>query len=201
MKKDSYKIQLTSKDYIKFNYKHTDINKLVDDSKVTEMISKKLESLFKGDKVNFTENEKVLFWATRKRSVLKAINNKFEENKTEKAGEIPFIEEEKEIIEEFKKLETFVTKIRKGELKSFSGKNFDTVINIGIGGSDLGNRLLGQSLSYKDHLKLHFISNVDPTSIYETLKNINIETTLFVVVSKTWSTKETLENARIVTEE
>src|SRR5699024_1632331 len=78
----------------------------------------------------------------------------------------------------------------------FTGKAFTDVVNIGIGGSDLGPVMVTEALAhYHNHLKLHFVSNVDGDHVHETLKKLNPETTLFVVVSKSFTTQETLSNA------
>jgi glucose-6-phosphate isomerase len=86
-----------------------------------------------------------------------------------------------------------------GERKGFTGKAFTDVVNIGIGGSDLGPAMLDDALAfYKNHLKLHFVSNVDGDHVQEVIKKLNPETTLFVIVSKTFTTQETLSNAQTI---
>mgnify|MGYP000925070456 CR=1 FL=1 len=91
----------------------------------------------------------------------------------------------------------FTKKVRSGEWKGFSGKSITDVVNIGIGGSDLGPLMVSEALRPYggDQLKVHFVSNIDGTHISETLKHINQETTLFVIASKTFTTQETLTNA------
>ena len=83
-----------------------------------------------------------------------------------------------------------------GAKKGFTGKPFTDVVNIGIGGSDLGPAMVAEALKfYSNHLRVHFVSNVDGDHVHETLKLLDPETTLFVVVSKTFTTQETLSNA------
>ena len=95
-----------------------------------------------------------------------------------------------------KKLKTSQKAIVNGNSVGYSGKPFTDVVNIGIGGSDLGPAMVVDSLQfYKNHLKTHFVSNVDGDHVSETIKKLNPETTLFVIVSKTFTTQETLSNA------
>ena len=95
-----------------------------------------------------------------------------------------------------KKIRAFSESVIDGSKKSSSGQAFTDVVNIGIGGSDLGPAMITEALGYyKNHLNVHFISNVDGDHVMEVLKKVNPKTTLFVVVSKTFSTQETLTNA------
>ena len=97
------------------------------------------------------------------------------------------------------KIKGFCEGVIAGERKGFTGKAFTDVVNIGIGGSDLGPAMLDDALAfYKNHLKLHFVSNVDGDHVQEVIKNLNPETTLFVIVSKTFTTQETLSNAQTI---
>jgi glucose-6-phosphate isomerase len=101
-----------------------------------------------------------------------------------------------EINDTKQKIKQFSEKIISGDHKGFSGKAITGIVNIGIGGSDLGPDMVTKALAYyQNHLKVHFISNVDGDHVQETLKELNPETTLFVVVSKTFTTQETLTNA------
>ncbi len=141
-----------------------------------------IEKQFRGEKINHTENRAVLHTALRDFS-----NNKITVNKKNIRPEIT---------ETLNKIESFSKKIISGELKGYSGKAFTDIVNIGIGGSDLGPKMVVQALKYyKNHLNTHFISNIDGDHSAEILKNLNTETTLFVVVSKTFTTQETLSNA------
>lgn len=95
------------------------------------------------------------------------------------------------------KMEAFTEQIISGSWKGYTGKAITDVVNIGIGGSDLGPVMVTEALkAYKNHLTLHFVSNIDGTHIAETLKQVDPETTLFLVASKTFTTQETMTNAQ-----
>ena len=97
------------------------------------------------------------------------------------------------------KIKNFSNEIISGQRKGFSGKPFTDVVNIGIGGSDLGPAMIVEALQYyKNDLNVHFVSNVDGDHVNEIIKKINPETTLFVIVSKTFTTQETLSNAETI---
>ena len=103
---------------------------------------------------------------------------------------IPEVEAVKE------KIKSFTESVISGKHKGYTGKAIKDVVNIGIGGSDLGPVMVTEALAYyKNHLNVHFISNVDGDHVHESLKNLNPETTLFVIVSKTFTTQETITNA------
>lgn len=90
----------------------------------------------------------------------------------------------------------FCQKIIGGTWQGFSGKAITDVVNIGIGGSDLGPAMVSEALKpYANHLKVHFVSNVDATHLMEVMKKVNVETTLFLIASKTFTTQETMANA------
>ncbi len=94
------------------------------------------------------------------------------------------------------KIKAFCNQVLSGELKGYTDKPFTDIVNIGIGGSDLGPAMITEALAYyKNHLRMHYISNVDGDHVHQRLKDLDPETTLFVVVSKTFSTQETLSNA------
>jgi len=141
-----------------------------------------IDAQFTGKKINFTENRAVLHTALRDKNDLPILvdgkNIKSEINKT------------------LNKIEIFTKSVINGSFKGYTGKAITDVVNIGIGGSDLGPKMAVTALKfYQNHLKCHFISNVDGDHIFETLKNLNPETTLFIIVSKTFTTQETLTNA------
>lgn len=141
-----------------------------------------IESYFKGDAINKTENRPVLHTALRAP----------EENKVFVEGEniIP------EVFEAKKKIKEFSAEVIQGTRKGHTGFPFTDIVNIGIGGSDLGPVMVTEALKfYKNHLNVHYISNVDGDHVHETLRNLKPETTLFVIVSKTFTTQETLSNA------
>lgn len=144
-----------------------------------------IDSYFKGDAINRTENRAVLHTALRSlpdAEVMVGAENV-----------IPEVESVK------KKIKEFTDEVISGERKGHTGKAFTDVVNIGIGGSDLGPTMVTDCLTfYQNHLNLHFISNVDGDHVHEKIKNLNPETTLFVIVSKTFTTLETLSNATTV---
>jgi len=98
-----------------------------------------------------------------------------------------------------KKIEAFTNEVVSGKRKGYSGKAFTDIVNIGIGGSDLGPAMVVDTLQYyKNHLNTHFVSNVDGDHVNEVIKKLQPETTLFVIVSKTFTTQETLSNANTI---
>ena len=106
-----------------------------------------------------------------------------------------------EVYEVKRRIKEFTDSVISGEFKGYSGKPFTDVVNIGIGGSDLGPAMVTEALKYyKNHLNVHFISNVDGDHVQEVLRDLNPETTLFVIVSKTFTTQETLSNATTIKE-
>jgi len=142
-----------------------------------------IDKYFSGLKINSTENRSVLHTALRAKEKI------FLEN----------IDISKNVKEVKSKLKKFSNKIISGKFKSSSEKKFTDIVNIGIGGSDLGPVMVTHALKYySNHLKIHFISNVDGDHVVETLKKINPETTIFIIVSKTFTTQETITNANSV---
>ncbi len=98
-----------------------------------------------------------------------------------------------------KSMESFSNEVINGTRKGYTGKAFTDIVNIGIGGSDLGPAMVVEALQYyKNHLNVHFVSNVDGDHVNEVIKKINPETTLFVIVSKTFTTQETLSNSETI---
>ena len=141
-----------------------------------------IKSMFSGEKINRTEDRAVLHVALRNRS------------------NTPIVVDGKDVMPEvnavLEKMKGFSERIIGGEWKGFTGKPITDVVNIGIGGSDLGPFMVTEALRpYKNHLNMHFVSNVDGTHIAETLKTLSPETTLFLVASKTFTTQETMTNA------
>ena len=142
-----------------------------------------IDKYFSGVKINSTENRSVLHTALRSKEKI------FLEN----------IDISKNVKEVKNKLKKFSNKIISGKFKSSSEKKITDIVNIGIGGSDLGPVMVTHALKhYSNHLKIHFISNVDGDHVIETLKKIDPETTLFIIVSKTFTTQETITNANSV---
>jgi glucose-6-phosphate isomerase len=141
-----------------------------------------IQKYFGGDIINQTEGRAVLHTALRAQKSDRIL--------VDGENVVP------EVFEVKAKIKAFTEAIVSGTKKGYSGKAFTDVVNIGIGGSDLGPVMVVEALKYyKNHLKLHFVSNVDGDHVYEVLKGLNPETTLFVVVSKTFTTQETLTNA------
>ena len=141
-----------------------------------------IERMFTGDVINQTEKRAVLHVALRNRS-----NSPIAVDGHEIMPDINSVLE---------KMKVFSEKIILRNWKGYSGKAITDVVNIGIGGSDLGPVMVTEALKpYKNHLNLHFVSNVDGTHIAEVLKKINPETTLFLIASKTFTTQETMSNA------
>ena len=141
-----------------------------------------INAMFTGEKINRTENRAVLHTALRNRS------------------NTPVYVDGKDVMPEVNavlaKMSAFCERVISGEWKGYTGKAITDVVNIGIGGSDLGPYMVTEALRpYKNHLNMHFVSNVDGTHIAETLKKVNPENTLFLVASKTFTTQETMTNA------
>lgn len=146
-----------------------------------------IESYFSGENINQTEDRAVLHTALRDpESKMVFVDGK---------NVIP------EIFEVKNKIKGFCNEVISGTRKGFTGKAFTDVVNIGIGGSDLGPAMVVEALQfYKNHLNLHFVSNVDGDHVNEIIKKLNPETTLFVIVSKTFTTQETLTNSETIRE-
>ncbi len=146
-------------------------------------LAQKIAAMFSGEKINVTEDRAVLHIALRNRS-----------NR-------PILVDGEDVMPQvnrvLEKMRRFSEAIRSGEWKGFSGQAMTDVVNIGIGGSDLGPKMVSQALtSYsRPGLSVHYVSNVDGTDLVETLKSLNPETTLFLVASKTFTTQETMTNA------
>ncbi len=141
-----------------------------------------MEAMFKGERINQTENRAVLHTALRNRAntpvmvdgedVMPAVNRVLAQ------------------------MESFANRLLSGEWKGYTGKAITDIVNIGIGGSDLGPLMVTEALRpYHAHIRPHFVSNIDGTHLAETLKRVNPETTLFIIASKTFTTQETMTNA------
>ena len=168
-------------DYSKNRITEETLAKLQDLAKECDLAGA-IKSMFSGEKINRTENRAVLHVALRNRS------------------NTPILVDGKDVMPQvnavLEKMKTFSEAIISGEWKGYTGKAITDVVNIGIGGSDLGPYMVTEALRpYKNHLNMHFVSNVDGTHIAEVLKKVNPETTLFLVASKTFTTQETMTNA------
>jgi len=142
-----------------------------------------IEKMFSGAKINETEGRAVLHIALRNRTGT------------------PIVVDGKDVMPEvnavLRRMEAFSDKVVNGEWKGYTGQPIDTIVNIGIGGSDLGAVMVTEALRpyWKPNMQVHFVSNVDGTHIAETLKQCDPETTLFMVASKSFTTQETMTNA------
>ena len=148
-------------------------------------LDKQIKKQFNGEKINETEKREVLHTALRSNL------------------EMPLIIDNKNIKLDIKdcllKIKSTSESIINGKTKGYTGKKIKDVVNIGIGGSDLGPKMVVDSLAYyKNHLKSHFISNVDGDHVSEILQKLNPETTIFIIVSKTFTTQETITNAKTI---
>jgi glucose-6-phosphate isomerase len=142
-----------------------------------------VEQLFAGEKINETENRAVLHTALRNRSNAPV----YVDGKDVMPGVNAVLEQ----------MKTFSEKVHSGAWTGYTGKPISDIVNIGIGGSDLGGVMVTEALRsyWKPGIQVHFVSNVDGTHIAETLRQINPETTLFIISSKTFTTQETMTNA------
>lgn len=146
-------------------------------------IEKKRRQMFEGEQINFTEHRSVLHTALRR-----------------PPGYTMTIDGDdvaSEVSDVLDQMKAFCKKVISGEWKGYTGKRITDVVNIGIGGSDLGPFMVTEALKPFAHgkLKVHFVSNVDGSHLVETLRGLNPETTLFIIASKTFTTQETLANA------
>ena len=168
-------------DYSKNRINAETIQLVVDLAKEMD-VDTAIQQMFEGDVINVTEKRAVLHTALRNRSN--------EEVLVDGKDVMP------QINEVLYQMKSFSEKVISGEWKGFSGKEITDVVNIGIGGSDLGPVMVTEALKhYKTRLNIHFVSNIDGTHLAETFKEINPETTLFIVASKTFTTQETMTNA------
>ena len=144
-----------------------------------------IQKYFDGEKINETENRAVLHTALRASS--------------KKPILVDGVNIKPEIESALLKMKTFCETVISGKWKGYTNKSITDIVNIGIGGSDLGPDMVVESLQYyKNHLNVHFVSNIDGDHVQETIKKLNPETTLFVIVSKTFTTQETLTNATTI---
>lgn len=185
--KRSEAFSITFEDQIHLDYSKNRLNKETLDklqtlAKETD-IQGAINAMFNGEKINRTEDRAVLHIALRN------------------VANTPVYVDGQNVMDNInlvlKKMKDFSECVIKGHWKGFSGKPVTDIVNIGIGGSDLGPYMVTEALRpYKNHLNMHFVSNVDGTQLVETLKPLNPETTLFIIVSKTFTTQETMTNAK-----
>ncbi|OFZ26603.1 MAG: glucose-6-phosphate isomerase [Bdellovibrionales bacterium RIFOXYB1_FULL_37_110] len=158
------------------------INYLISLAKARHL-SEEINKMFRGERINNTENRPVLHIALRNRSNTKIMVD----------GK-NIMDDVNRVIEQ---MIQFSDKVRNGSLAGYTGKKFKNIVNIGIGGSDLGPLMVAEALKYygRNDIENYFVSNVDGTHMAETLKKINPEETLFIIASKTFTTEETMTNA------
>jgi glucose-6-phosphate isomerase len=146
-------------------------------------LSDAIDQMFDGAKINETENRAVLHTALRNRA-----DSPIDADGSDVMPEVNAV---------LDKMKEFSNKVISGEWKGYSGQRISDIVNIGIGGSDLGPVMVTEALKpyAKKRLRIHFVSNIDGTHITETLKRLNPETTLFMIASKTFTTQETMTNA------
>ena len=142
-----------------------------------------IEAMFTGEKINETEGRAVLHTALR--------SNSKEALKVDGENIRPLIQKELD------KMKSFTDKLHAGELKGFTGKPIKNIVNIGIGGSDLGPYMVTEALKpyQKEGINSYFVSNVDGSHLFQVLKKIDAEESLFIIASKTFTTQETMNNA------
>ncbi|MDP3875771.1 MAG: glucose-6-phosphate isomerase [Methylobacter sp.] len=147
-------------------------------------LDEKIKAMFCGAKINSTEHRSVLHTALRNRS-----NQPVYVDGQDVMPQINSV---------LAQMRTFSTYVRSGEWKGYTGKAITDIVNIGIGGSDLGPKMVSTALTpyASESLKVHFVSNVDQADLVETLKHLSPETTLFLIASKTFTTQETMTNAK-----
>ena len=156
---------------------------LLIDLAVSSGLEEKIEAMFTGGRLNVTENRSVLHTALRS-------------SETEPL-EVDGADVRPDVAATLERLEKFSEAVRSGKIRASRGEVFKDVVNIGIGGSDLGPVMVTKALeSYQDWLRVHFVSNVDAAHIGEVLRNLNPRTTLVVITSKTFTTIETMTNAQ-----
>lgn len=170
-------------DFSKNRITEETINLLTELARESEL-EKWIGKMFSGELINHTEKRAALHTALRNRS------------------DSPVLVDGKDVMPEIHqvldRMESISNTIRHGEWKGFSDRNIIDVVNLGVGGSDLGPVMVTEALRPygKSGLRVHFVSNVDPSHICDTLSNLNPETTLFIVSSKSFTTQDTLENAK-----
>lgn len=146
-------------------------------------LGQRIEAMFNGDKINTTEGRAVLHTTLR--------------NRSNTAVYVDGQDVMPEVNRVLDKMREFSSAVRSGEWKGYTGKAITDIVNIGIGGSDLGPKMVCEALKpyARPDLQVHFVSNVDSSDLVETLKLVNPETVLFLVASKTFTTQETMTNA------
>ncbi|MBA4398486.1 MAG: glucose-6-phosphate isomerase [Anaerolinea sp.] len=171
-------------DYSKNRITERTMALLMDLARQSEL-GQRIEAMFNGDKINTTERRAVLHTALR--------------NRSNTAVYVDGQDVMPEVNRVLDKMREFSSAVRSGEWKGYTGKAITDIVNIGIGGSDLGPKMVCEALKpyARPDLRVHFVSNVDSSDLVETLKLVNPETVLFLVASKTFTTQETMANAHL----
>ncbi|MEK6558364.1 MAG: glucose-6-phosphate isomerase, partial [Candidatus Margulisiibacteriota bacterium] len=188
----------------KWNAFYVDLSKNLVDKRIltilnslakTMHIKKDIEEMFRGVKKNFTEGRAVLHTALR--NVSFNLSTCLFESLSPINVEGTDFDVMPDVVKTLNRMATFTDKVRSGEWKSSTGRSIKTIVNIGIGGSDLGPKMTVRALRpyQKEGLEFRFVSNVDGTDIAENLFGLDPETTLFILASKTFTTQETMANA------
>ena len=186
------KYSILFKDKLLFDFSKNLINDKIFNTLLTLAnecrVSDAIEAMFEGEEINRTEKRAVLHTALRNR------------------GSNPVYHNGKDVMEDIRKvlskMETFCNRVHNGEFRGYRGDKITDIVNIGIGGSDLGPRMVVEALKpYQiEGINTHFVSNIDSSDIYETLKKLNPKSTLFIIASKTFTTQETMTNAHTAKE-
>ncbi|ADM11515.1 glucose 6-phosphate isomerase [Encephalitozoon intestinalis ATCC 50506] len=179
------------KEFIYYDFSKTHITEEIIDRYLEKMdgFGEKIEGMFNGEKINYTEDRKVLHVALRDKEVLRGISGE----------DVKLDSDRKMVYDELMKIKGFVKDFDEGKICGVTGKRLEMIVNIGIGGSDLGPRMVCDALEYygRKGIKTYFISNIDATNTIKVFEKIDPERALFIVVSKTFTTLETIKNAEL----
>ncbi len=176
-----------SLDTILFDYSKNRIDqttvKLLTKLATACQLPEQIKAMFDGDRINTTENRSVLHTALRYQGTAPLM--------------VDAVDVHTEVKNELERIKPLCDKIRSGEWLGATGKPITDVVNIGIGGSHLGPQMVIEALKpfVTKNLKMHFVANIDENQIDDTLQNLNVDTTLFIICSKTFTTQETMLNA------
>lgn len=185
-------------EFVSFDFAKTHMTSAEFSQIVREMDEKDLvgttAKMFGGEKINFTEDRSVLHTLLRDEDIINSL--------ARESPEASFGGEKETVKNELWKIKRFCEELHNGTVKGVTGKGITTIVNIGIGGSDLGPRMVCEALECYalPGMRSFFVSNVDPSEMKSVLAKVNAEETLFVVVSKTFTTQETIANARMALE-
>ena len=200
VKSNTYDLKI-GEEYIHYDLSKThcteENKKEIKDKILNSDLNLKIEGMKYGKNINYTEKRPVLHYLLRDETLLNEVEHRLKadsSSKKAKTEENEFLDPIKEeIIEELVKIANFTTTFK--TMKGITEKQMKNIVNIGIGGSDLGPRMIASALEYyAQDSKVYFISNIDPSETLKVFNEIDVECTLFIVVSKTFTTIETIEN-------